>query len=90
MKRRIVLGTIVAVGALSIATSAFQGAPGGARFGPSVDVVAQDNTKTYMQNMDAFKGAGARFLPKRTFTDTTRRTRRQIAASCPKDAVTLA
>jgi len=35
-----------------------------------VDVVAQENTKTYMQNMDAFKGAGARFLPKRTFKDT--------------------
>src|SRR5437762_9699366 len=39
-------------------------------FGPSVDVVAHDNTKMYMQNMDAFKGAGARFLPKRTFKDT--------------------
>src|SRR6266567_3116298 len=39
-------------------------------FGPTVDVVAQENTKTYMQNMDAFKGAGARFLPKRTFKDT--------------------
>src|ERR1044072_5637014 len=149
MKRRIVLATIVAVGALSIATSAFQGAPGGGRqgganvaqiqkvtdnlymitggggntaafvtaggvvivdtklanwgqaildkvrtvsdkpvsliinththpdhtgstelCGPSVDFVAQENTKTYMQKMDAFKGAGARFLPKRTFKDT--------------------
>mgnify|MGYP003693578303 CR=1 FL=1 len=39
-------------------------------FGPTVDVVAQENTKMYMQNMDAFKGAGARFLPKRTFKDT--------------------
>ena len=151
MKRKLVLGAIIAVGALSIATSAFQGSPagGGARqggpniaqiqkvkdnlymitggggntaafvtdagvvivdtklanwgqaildkvrdvsdkpisliinththpdhtgsnefFGPSVDIVAQENTKTYMQNMDAFKGAGARFLPKRTFKDT--------------------
>jgi cyclase len=39
-------------------------------FGPTVDVVAQENTKAYMQNMDAFKDAGARFLPKRTFKDT--------------------
>ena len=39
-------------------------------FGPTVDVVAHENTKMYMQNMDAFKGAGARFLPKRTFKDT--------------------
>ena len=149
MKRRLVLGAIIAVGALSMATSAFQGAPGGGRqggpnvaqiqkvtdnlfmitggggntaafltdggvvivdtklagwgqaildkvrtvsdkpvsliinththpdhtgsnefFGPTVDVVAQDNTKMSMQSMDAFKGAGARFLPKRTFKDT--------------------
>jgi len=149
MKRRFVLGAIIAVGGLSMAASAFQGAPGGGRqggpnvaqiqkitdtlymitggggntaafvtdagvvivdtklanwgqaildkvrtvsdkpvsliinththpdhtgsnefFGPTVDVVAQENTKTYMQNMDAFKGAGARFLPKRTFKDT--------------------
>ena len=150
MRRRAVLGAIIAVGALSIATSAFQGAAGGGRqgggpnvaqiekvkdnlyvitggggntaafvtdggvvivdtklanwgqaildkvrtvsdkpisliinththpdhtgsnefFGPTVDIVAQENTKTYMQNMDAFKGAGARFLPKRTFKDT--------------------
>jgi glyoxylase-like metal-dependent hydrolase (beta-lactamase superfamily II) len=39
-------------------------------FGPTVDIVAHENTKMYMQNMDAFKGAGARFLPKRTFKDT--------------------
>ena len=157
MRRRVVLGAIIAIGALSIATSAFQGAPAGGRqgaggdgrqggpnvaqiekvkdnlymitggggntaafvtdagvvivdtklanwgqaildkvrtvsdkpvsiiinththpdhtgsnefFGPTVDIVAQENTKTYMQNMDAFKGAGARFLPKRTFKDT--------------------
>jgi len=152
MKRTNVLGVIVAVGGLSIAAAAFQGAPagggqGGARgpnvagiekvkdnlymitggggntaafitdggivivdtklagwgqaildkvrtvsdrpvtmiinththpdhtgsnefFGPTVDVVAQENTKSYMEKMDAFKGAGARFLPKRTFKDT--------------------
>ncbi|HYS25975.1 MAG TPA: MBL fold metallo-hydrolase, partial [Vicinamibacterales bacterium] len=149
MKRTFVLGAIIAIGALSMATSAFQGAAAGGRqggpnvaqiqkvtdtlymitggggntaafvtdggvvivdtklanwgqaildkvrtvsdkpisliinththpdhtgsnefFGPTVDVVAQENTKTYMQNMDAFKGAGARFLPKRTFKDT--------------------
>src|SRR5262245_64447599 len=131
MRRRVVLGAIIAIGALSMATSAFQGAGGGGRqggpnvaqiekvkdnlymitggggntaafitdagvvivdtklanwgqalidkvrtvsekpislimnththgdhtgsnefFGPTVDVVAQENTKTYMQNMD--------------------------------------
>jgi len=136
MKRRLVLGGIIAVGALSMATSAFQGPPAGGRqggpnvaqiekvkdnlymitggggntaafvtdagvvivdtklanwgqaildkvrtvsdkpisliinththpdhtgsnefFGPTVDIVAQESTKTYMQNMDAFKGA---------------------------------
>ena len=149
MKRRLVLGTIVAIGALSMATSAFQQPAGGGRqggpnvaqiqkvkdnlymiiggggntaafvtdggvvivdtklagwgqaildkvrtvsdkpisliinththpdhtgsnefFGPTVDVVAHENTKMYMEKMDAFKGAGAKFLPKRTFKET--------------------
>ena len=39
-------------------------------FGPTVDVVAQETTKANMQKMDAFKGAGASVLPKRTFKDT--------------------
>jgi cyclase len=38
-------------------------------FGPTVDIVAHENTKTNMAKMDAFKGDSARFLPKRTFTD---------------------
>ena len=33
MRRRVVLGAVIAVGALSIATSAFQGAGGGGRQG---------------------------------------------------------
>jgi cyclase len=38
-------------------------------FGPTVDIVAHENTKTNMAKMDAFNGDNARFLPKRTFTD---------------------
>jgi cyclase len=38
-------------------------------FPGTVDVVAHENTKTNMSRMDAFKGAHAAFLPKRTFTD---------------------
>ena len=38
-------------------------------FGPTVDIVAHENTKTNMAKMDAFKGANAAFLPKRTFQD---------------------
>jgi cyclase len=38
-------------------------------FGTSVEIVAQDNTKTNMQKMDAFKGDNARFLPKTTYKD---------------------
>jgi glyoxylase-like metal-dependent hydrolase (beta-lactamase superfamily II) len=40
-----------------------------AEFPPSVDIVAQENTKTNMEKMDAFKGEKAQFLPKRTYTD---------------------
>ena len=38
-------------------------------FGANVEVVAHANTKTNMEKMDAFKGEGAKFLPKKTFTD---------------------
>jgi glyoxylase-like metal-dependent hydrolase (beta-lactamase superfamily II) len=38
-------------------------------FGANVEIVAQDNTKTNMQKMDAFKGEGARFLPGKTYKD---------------------
>ena len=38
-------------------------------FGASVEVIAQANTKTNMEKMDAFKGDGAKFLPKKTYTD---------------------
>ena len=40
------------------------------KFGTSVEIVAQDNTKTNMAKMDAFKGDKAVYLPKRTFKDT--------------------
>ena len=39
------------------------------KFGTSVDIIAQENTKTNMAKMDAFKGDKAVFLPKRTFKD---------------------
>ena len=38
-------------------------------FGASVEVIAQENTKTNMAKMDAFKGDNARFLPSKTYTD---------------------
>jgi len=38
-------------------------------FPTSVEIVAHENTKANMMRMDAFKGDGAAFLPKRTFTD---------------------
>jgi len=38
-------------------------------FGASVEIVAQENTKTNMQKMDAFKGEGAKFLPGKTYKD---------------------
>jgi cyclase len=39
------------------------------KFGTSVDIIAQENTRTNMAKMDAFKGDKAVFLPKRTFKD---------------------
>jgi glyoxylase-like metal-dependent hydrolase (beta-lactamase superfamily II) len=38
-------------------------------FGASVEIIAQENTKTNMAKMDAFKGDNARFLPRKTFPD---------------------
>jgi len=38
-------------------------------FGANVEIVAQENTKTNMEKMDAFKGDGARFLPAKTYKD---------------------
>ena len=38
-------------------------------FGANVEVIAHANTKTNMEKMDAFKGDGAKFLPKKTYTD---------------------
>jgi cyclase len=40
------------------------------KFGTSVEIIAQENTKTNMAKMDAFKGDKAVFLPKKTFKDT--------------------
>ena len=38
-------------------------------FPATVDIVAHENTKANMEKMDAFKAAGAAFLPKRTYKD---------------------
>jgi cyclase len=38
-------------------------------FSPTVDFVAQENTKANMQKMDNFKGDKGQFLPKKTFKD---------------------
>jgi cyclase len=38
-------------------------------FPASVNIVAQENTKTLMARMDAFKGDKAQFLPKQTYKD---------------------
>jgi cyclase len=38
-------------------------------FPASVEIVAHENTKANMENMDAFKGEKAAFLPKKTFKD---------------------
>jgi cyclase len=39
-------------------------------FGTSVETIVQENTKTNMARMDAFKADKAKFLPKRTYKDT--------------------
>jgi glyoxylase-like metal-dependent hydrolase (beta-lactamase superfamily II) len=38
-------------------------------FGTSVEIIAQENTKTNMAKMDAFKGDNAKFLPSKTYKD---------------------
>ena len=38
-------------------------------FGTTVEIVAQENTKTNVEKMDAFKGDNAKFLPKKTYKD---------------------
>jgi len=38
-------------------------------FGANVEIVAQENTKTNMEKMDAFKGENAKFLPGKTYKD---------------------
>jgi glyoxylase-like metal-dependent hydrolase (beta-lactamase superfamily II) len=39
------------------------------KFGAAVEIVAHENTKANMEKMDAFKGEGAKFLPKKTYKD---------------------
>jgi cyclase len=39
-------------------------------FGATVDVVTHENTAANMAKMEPFKGENAKFLPKKTFTDT--------------------
>src|SRR5712672_2385432 len=38
-------------------------------FGANVEIVAQEQTKTNMEKMDAFKGDNAKFLPSKTYAD---------------------
>jgi cyclase len=38
-------------------------------FGANVEVIAHANTKANMEKMEAFKGDGAKFLPKKTYTN---------------------
>lgn len=38
-------------------------------FGASVETIVHENTRTNMTRMDAFKGAKAKFVPKRTYKD---------------------
>jgi glyoxylase-like metal-dependent hydrolase (beta-lactamase superfamily II) len=38
-------------------------------FGTTVEFIAQENTKTNMEKMDAFKGDKSAFLPKKTYKD---------------------
>src|SRR5262245_19949766 len=42
---------------------------GNIEFPKSVDIVAQDNTRTNMSRMDQFKGGNDAFVPKKTFKD---------------------
>jgi cyclase len=38
-------------------------------FGPNVEIVAHENTKTNMATMDAFKGTKSIYLPRKVYTD---------------------
>ncbi len=38
-------------------------------FGPNVEIVAHENTKTNMEKMDAFKGTKSIYLPRKVYTD---------------------
>ncbi len=38
-------------------------------FGPNVEIVAHENTKTNMAKMDAFKGTKSIYLPRKVYTD---------------------
>lgn len=38
-------------------------------FGASIETIVHENTRTNMARMDAFKGANAQFVPKRTYKD---------------------
>jgi len=40
-------------------------------FGANVEIIAQENTKTNMMKMDAFKGENAQYLPSKTYKDKT-------------------
>jgi glyoxylase-like metal-dependent hydrolase (beta-lactamase superfamily II) len=51
-------------------------------FGTSVEIVAQESTKTNMAKMDAFKGDNAKFLPGKTYKD-------QLTIGSGKDRVDL-
>src|SRR5258707_15190289 len=62
MKRTFVLGAIIAIGALSMATSAFQGAPAGRQGGPNVAQIQKVTDNLYM-----IIGGGGKPLPLFTF-----------------------
>jgi glyoxylase-like metal-dependent hydrolase (beta-lactamase superfamily II) len=51
-------------------------------FGTSVESIVQENTKTNMARMDAFKGDNAKFLPKRTYKD-------KLSVGAGKDQIDL-
>lgn len=38
-------------------------------FGPTIEIIVQENTRANMAKMDGFKDANAQFLPKRTYKD---------------------
>lgn len=40
-------------------------------FGANIEIIAQENTKTNMMKMEAFKGENAKYLPSKTYKDKT-------------------